>query len=249
MEKAAPSGTGKRSAKGQAQQPTIKGCSCKRSQCIKNYCDCYQSMSICSKYCRCIDCRNTQERKNVTPQPKATAAKRDRGAILTAKAAAAAAKAAKAGTSQATKGSGRSVITRVVPQPAPLSRKTSSATALMPSKGSEQSSAKAQQEPKVGVNEESSSNATLKASAPPGEAKPTTQGPGTTKKETTTKKRKEAAGSRVFSPAVNAALFECMFVQAIEAEQMGLNEVHIGHLVINELTRAINMIVEDSCLE
>ncbi|EDW75999.1 uncharacterized protein Dwil_GK14905 [Drosophila willistoni] len=250
MEKPAPSGTGKRSARGQAQQPTIKGCSCKRSQCIKNYCDCYQSMAVCSKHCRCIGCRNTQERKNVAPPPKATAAKRDRGAALTAKAAAAAAKVAKAATSQPVKVSGKSVITRVVSQPAPLPRKYTSATALVPSKAIEQSLIKAQQEPKVGVIEENSSGGTLKANASPGEAKATTTGePVTVKKEPKEPKIKEPAGSKIFFRPINAALFDLMYVQAIEGEQMGLNEVHIGHLVFHELTRAINTILADRCLE
>lgn len=44
-------------------QATVKGCCCKRSQCIKNYCDCYQSMVICSKFCRCVGMYILFERK------------------------------------------------------------------------------------------------------------------------------------------------------------------------------------------
>ncbi|KAH8248682.1 hypothetical protein KR032_002141 [Drosophila birchii] len=84
------------SAKGKGRvQPAAKGCCCKRSQCIKNYCDCYQSMMICTQFCRCVGCRNTEERMAVeprTPSRNSNVVKRDRAAAMSAKAAAAAAK-------------------------------------------------------------------------------------------------------------------------------------------------------------
>ncbi|EEB17560.1 conserved hypothetical protein [Pediculus humanus corporis] len=38
-----------------------KGCHCKRSGCLKNYCECYEAKITCSKSCKCIGCRNTEE--------------------------------------------------------------------------------------------------------------------------------------------------------------------------------------------
>lgn len=34
------------------------GCKCKRSQCLKKYCECFEASAICSDKCKCIDCQN-----------------------------------------------------------------------------------------------------------------------------------------------------------------------------------------------
>ena len=37
-----------------------RGCTCKKSKCIKKYCECYNEGVGCSEICKCVDCQNSK---------------------------------------------------------------------------------------------------------------------------------------------------------------------------------------------
>ena len=41
------------------------GCSCKKTKCLKLYCECFVNGELCEPSCCCYDCKNTHESKNV----------------------------------------------------------------------------------------------------------------------------------------------------------------------------------------
>lgn len=43
---------------GEGERKHSKGCNCKRSGCLKNYCECFEAKISCSDLCRCQGCRN-----------------------------------------------------------------------------------------------------------------------------------------------------------------------------------------------
>ena len=47
-----------------------RGCNCKKSSCLKKYCQCYEAYVRCNKNCRCIGCRNTEDRKQPDSSPE-----------------------------------------------------------------------------------------------------------------------------------------------------------------------------------
>ncbi|XP_050531926.1 protein lin-54 homolog [Daktulosphaira vitifoliae] len=52
---------------GQAERQHTKGCNCKRSGCLKNYCECFEARIACSQNCKCIGCRNIDEDSQISP--------------------------------------------------------------------------------------------------------------------------------------------------------------------------------------
>lgn len=42
-----------------------KTCNCKRSQCLKMYCDCFAASGYCLPGCACLNCKNTNENQGL----------------------------------------------------------------------------------------------------------------------------------------------------------------------------------------
>lgn len=40
------------------QSSHTKGCHCKKTGCLKKYCECFQAGVVCSERCRCVCCKN-----------------------------------------------------------------------------------------------------------------------------------------------------------------------------------------------
>uniref|UniRef100_A0A914Z4T0 CRC domain-containing protein n=1 Tax=Panagrolaimus superbus TaxID=310955 RepID=A0A914Z4T0_9BILA len=53
-------GVGKKRGNNDIERVHTIGCSCKKSSCMKNYCECYEAKVACSERCSCRTCCNTE---------------------------------------------------------------------------------------------------------------------------------------------------------------------------------------------
>ncbi|KAH8366436.1 hypothetical protein KR084_005711 [Drosophila pseudotakahashii] len=219
---------GKRN-KGQGE--TKKGCCCKRSLCIKNYCDCYQSMAICTKFCRCTGCRNTEVRTAVDSNSGAknsSAVKRQKAAAMSAKAAAAA---ARAGINVQMKGiqaegSGVGLPVKPLATPTPFAIVTGQQPIAVP----------------INITVAhpiATGSAPVRIVKPPVEPLPVAP--------VIPVRLDDRRERNLFVQPVNASLLECLLIQATEAEQLGLDELQVGQLVLSEFMRGYKEILEKIC--
>ncbi|GIY39819.1 protein lin-54 homolog [Caerostris extrusa] len=50
-----------KSREGDQERRHTKGCNCKRSYCLKNYCECYEAKILCTSICKCVGCKNFED--------------------------------------------------------------------------------------------------------------------------------------------------------------------------------------------
>ncbi len=58
-------------------------CNCKKSKCLKLYCDCFAAMNYCGGGCNCFDCCNTTERESIRVEAIRTTKERNSSAFQT----------------------------------------------------------------------------------------------------------------------------------------------------------------------
>ncbi|CAD8071198.1 unnamed protein product [Paramecium primaurelia] len=60
---------------------STKSCNCKKSQCLKQYCDCFANGQVCSENCNCVGCFNNSLNNSQRKEAKLQIKARDPGAF------------------------------------------------------------------------------------------------------------------------------------------------------------------------
>lgn len=47
-----------------------RGCTCNKSLCVKNYCECYAGGVACTQLCKCQNCKNVKSKINEEEKEK-----------------------------------------------------------------------------------------------------------------------------------------------------------------------------------
>ncbi|SPP82173.1 CRC domain-containing protein TSO1 [Drosophila guanche] len=249
----------------QPKDATKKGCACKRTSCIKNYCDCYQSMRTCHEFCKCLDCKNTVERPMVNEIPPKHS-RRQRASAVNAKAEAAA---LRAGIKPA-KGVASAVfpaqeinmppeqpisMLRTAPKSTPIKRLSNKPLQVPkpPQQRLMHLSNEAPQHflpaPKCRSDQDRLMSQPWSSSTP----RPTAvimASPRSSKPKQPEKEKKEEQKPKelnLFNQPINMTVLHCMLVQAIEAEQLGLQELQVGQMVLSEFVHGQKLIYAASC--
>ena len=61
----------RRAAASRKRKVTEGGCTCKKSRCLKRYCDCFRAGIKCVAECKCIDCQNGRPAGSIPVAPRA----------------------------------------------------------------------------------------------------------------------------------------------------------------------------------